>query len=188
MNTIPSNAALLLVDVQTGFADPYWGQRNNPDAEQVLAAVLAHWRATDRPIIHVQHLSTNPDSPLRPESPGCAINPLVAPLPGETIVTKTVNSPFIGTDLEQQLRDAGIDTLVVGGLTTQHCVSTTVRMAGNLGFEVYLLSDGTAAFEWHGNGISLSAETIHATELAILDGEFATVVSAETILTQLEPS
>ncbi len=186
MNSIPKNAALLLIDVQVGFDQPYWGERNNRDAESVLQRVLQVWRETNRPIFHIQHLSTDPNSPLHPDSPGVKIRPEVAPLPGETVITKSVNSAFIGTNLELQLHEAGISTLIIGGLTTQHCVSTTTRMAGNLGFSVYLLSDGTAAFEWSGNGQTFSAETIHQTELAILDREFASVVSAETVLNHLE--
>src|SRR4051794_18246046 len=99
-----SSTALLLIDVQVGFDDPYWGVRNNPGAEAVLERVLQTWRSRHWPVVHVQHLSTNPNSPLRPDQPGVEIKPIVRPLASELVIQKRVNSGFIGTDLERQLR------------------------------------------------------------------------------------
>ncbi len=177
------NPALLLVDVQIGMTDAYYGSRNNPDAELVLARVLKRWRERKWPVYHVQHLSTEADSPLRPERPSSAIRPEVAPIAGEPLFQKHVNSGFIGTALEATLRKAGITSLVVGGLTTEHCISTTVRMAANLGFEVTLLSDGTAAFSKKGpDGREWTAEEVHSVSLATLDGEFASVRTSAEVL------
>lgn len=185
MKTIPQNAVLLLIDVQDGMDAPFWGERNNHHAESNMVQLLAAWRETERPVYHVKHNSVSPNSPLRPNQAGNAIKAIVQPHADEPLFEKTVNSAFIGTDLEQRLRDNGYDTLVIVGLTTQHCVSTTTRMAGNLGFDTYLVSDGTAAFELTRNGKVFSAEHIHETELALLDGEFATVIDTETILSKL---
>ncbi|MGB1252936.1 MAG: cysteine hydrolase family protein [Candidatus Promineifilaceae bacterium] len=185
MDTLPENAVLLLIDVQDGMDAPYWGERNNPQAESNMVQLLTTWRETGRPVYHVKHNSVSPNSPLRPNQAGNVIKAIVQPQAGEPLFEKSVNSAFIGTNLEQQLRDNGYETLVIVGLTTQHCVSTTTRMAGNLGFETYLVSDGTAAFELTRNGKRFSAEHIHETALAMLDGEFATVVDTETILSTL---
>jgi nicotinamidase-related amidase len=183
---LPRNAALLIIDVQQGFNDPKWGPRNNPDAEECIAELLARWRNDGRPVIHVQHLSREPDSPLRPEQPGVEILPAVAPHPGEPLFQKTVNSAFIGTDLDQHLRDSGIDTLVVVGLTTDHCVSTTTRMAGNLGFRAYVVADATATFAKRDHrGATYDAQSIHDAALASLHGEFAEVVDLEELVTLL---
>ena len=186
MLSLPRNTALLIIDVQKGLDDPSLGERNNLFAEDNMRRLLEAWREADRPIYHVQHLSTEPNSPLRPELPGCEIKDEVKPLPGEPLFQKNVNSAFIGTNLEQELRANGHDTLVVVGLTTQHCVSTSVRMAGNLGFETYLVADGTAAHESVGHdGVRFSAEQTHAISLATLHNEFATVVETETVLNAL---
>ena len=179
-----NQTALLLIDIQQGLDDPRWGNRNNPDAEQKMAQLLQAWRTQKRPVIHVQHLSTNPESPLNPKNgAGWAFKPETAPLAGEVVFTKHVNSAFIGTDLENYLREKRIESLVIVGLTTDHCVSTTARMAGNLGFAVKLVSDATATFDRADmNGHKLSADEIHKIHLASLHGEFCTVVTAHELL------
>ena len=179
-------SALLLIDVQKGLDDPGLGRRNNPDAEQRMAELLTAWRRRGWPGIHGRHDSTEPGSPLRPELPGNAIKDEVRPLAGEVEFTKTVNSAFIGTGLESWLRENGISSLVVVGLTTDHCVSTTVRMAANLGFDVVLPGDATAAFERTGpDGASYAAQAVHDINLASLDGEFCRVVNTSALLAGL---
>ncbi len=175
--------ALLVIDVQKGLDDPSLGKRNNPEAEANMARLIAAWREGQRPLIHVKHNSTQPNSPLRPELPGNAIKDEVRPLPGEKLFSKTVNSAFIGTGLEAYLREQGISSLVIVGLTTDHCVSASTRMASDLGFDVTLVADATAAHERVGyDGVLYSAEDIHKINLVSLDGEFCTVRSTEEIL------
>lgn len=187
MHTLAADAALIIIDVQRGFDAPVWGRRNNPQAEENIARLLDAWRRTQRPIVHVQHLSQHPDSPLREGSPGGEIKDIVRPRDGELVVRKTVNSAFIGTDLEERLRRDGIRTLVITGLTTNHCVETTTRMAGNLGFTTYLVSDATAAFDRVGpDGRHHTAEDIQAVSLANLHAEFATVIATEDLLMWLQ--
>ncbi len=176
--------ALILIDIQKGFADiEYWGgQRNNPDAELKAGELLNCWRENKLPVFHIQHCSSDPGSLLHETNAGNAFNELVTPLPGEVIIQKNVNSAFIGTDLLALLKKGKISTLVIVGLTTDHCVSTTVRMAGNLGFKTFLVADATAAFNKKGyNGKNYSAALIHETALASLHEEFATIVTTEFV-------
>ncbi|MBT7071174.1 MAG: cysteine hydrolase [Anaerolineae bacterium] len=181
--SIRSNTALLIIDVQQGFDDPMWGRRNNPNAEANIALLLKTWRDAKRPVIHIQHCSVNPIYPLHPDNPGNAFKPEATPIDGEPIFQKSVNSAFIGTDLEAYLRKEGIESLVIVGLTTDHCVSTSTRMAGNLGFNVWLVSDATATFSKTGpDGKEYSAEEIHAVNLTSLHDEFCQVVTAQSIL------
>ena len=96
---------------------------------------------------------------------------MVKPLKNEIVIKKQVNSAFIGTNLKEQLDEAKITRLVIVGLTTDHCVSTTTRMAGNFGFNTYVVSDATATFNRQGtDGKNYSAELIHETALASLNG------------------
>jgi len=184
--TLSAGTALLLIDVQQGLDDPRWGKRNNPDAERNIAALLAAWRRSRRPVIHVQHMSREADSPLRPERPGNAFKPEAVPEPGEPVFQKAVNSAFIGTELEAHLVAQQIDTVVMVGITTDHCVSSTARMAANLGFTTIVVSDGTATFERTGpEGDHYTAEQMHRLALASLHGEFATVRRTDEVLAEL---
>ena len=176
--------ALLLIDVQYGLdeSDYYGGGRNNPQAEQNCATILSIWRKENWPVIHVKHNSTEPQSPLRPGQRGNDIKTCVAPIEGEPVFEKNVNSAFIGTELELYLRKREIHKLVVVGLTTDHCVSTSVRMAGNLGFDTWLVGDATATFDKVGsNGQIISSELIHEVHLASLNEEFATVIQTDDL-------
>jgi nicotinamidase-related amidase len=169
--------ALLLIDVQRAFDRPDWGRRNNPDAERRIGELLETWRARRAPLVHVRHRSASPDGLFRGD--GLEFKPEAVPRDGEPVIEKAVNSAFIGTDLERRLRDAGIRRVVIAGLTTDHCVSTTARMAGNLGFETFVVADATATFDREDPaGGTIDAETMHRTALASLSGEFATIVQS----------
>ena len=179
-------AALLLIDVQQGFDDPRWGQRNNPAAEGNIARLLDRWRRSGWPVLHAQHHSRLPQSLLAPGQPGNDIKPEVLPLPEEPVFGKSVNSAFIGTGLEAHLQVTGIDRLVLVGLTTDHCVSTTARMGANLGYQVVVVADATATFDRSGpDGRQFSADEMHATALASLHGEFAVIVKTNDVLSRL---
>ncbi|KAL5334180.1 Isochorismatase-like protein [Aspergillus crustosus] len=218
--------ALLLIDNQKGFAvDPntpsHWGtQRSNPNLEKNLSALLSAFRVArsksstaNLEVIHVFHSSILPDSALHSSANnGTNIQPLdfASPLPdgSERVFWKHVNSAFIGTDLEMYLRSRGIRQLIVAGITTDHCVSTSVRMAANLKVvdhfpegrpvlkddgtqekvvavdkgRIVLVGDATAT--WAKGGFD--AETVHSVTLASLDGEFADVVRTEEVVGALE--
>lgn len=186
MSTFKNNAALIIIDVQEGFDDPMWGHRNNPHAEANTATLLGIWRERKLLVFHVQHVSRDAKWPFHPSKPGSQIKKIVAPLPDEPLIQKNVNSAFIGTNLEAILKEKGIKTVVITGLTTDHCVSTTARMAGNLGFKTYVVSDATATFDRFGpRGKKYLAEEIHEISLASLHGEFATIVTTNELILQI---
>jgi nicotinamidase-related amidase len=172
---------LLVIDVQRAFEDPAWGERNNPEAEQRVAGLLSAWRAAGAAVVHVRHESASPGGLFRRGTAAFDFKPEAEPLPGEPIVEKRVNSAFIGTDLEERLRAAGAEAVVIAGLTTDHCCSTTARMAGNLGFETWFVADATAT---HARGV-FDAETMHLTTLASLNGEFAEVLTTAEAIERL---
>lgn len=186
-----ADRALILIDFQTGFQSPTWGARNNPGAEARARALLDACRTAAIPAFHVRHISTEPGSPLGPGTGGTAFLPGLHPAEGEPVHEKSVNAAFIGTTLERDLRAAGIKTLVICGLTTPHCVSTSCRMAANLGFEVTLAHDACAAFAanadmgWRAGAGALRPETIHDTAIAHLHGEFVTARATADILAEL---
>lgn len=179
------NTALIIIDFQDGFDDhAYWGgNRNNPNAETNTRKVLDRFRELGIPIFHVKHNSVNPKSRLVPGQPGNAIKELVKPIGSEPVISKTVNSAFIGTDLQKRLEEKGITTVVLAGLQTDHCVSTTARMAANLGFQTIVLSDATATFDRTSpGGQKFTAQEIHEINLTSLHDEFATIITTQQLL------
>jgi nicotinamidase-related amidase len=181
-----AQAALIIIDVQKAIDASYHaahGPRNNVDAEGKIARLLAKWRSEVRPIIHVRHDSTVSDSAYRPGQEGNDFKDEVIPLSGEIIIPKTTNSAFIGTSLEAKLRAAHTRTLVVTGVSTNNSVDATVRMAGNLGFDTYLVADACFTFAKPDfQGSLRSAEEVHAMSLANLDKEYCTVVNTDVVL------
>jgi len=182
------NAALIVIDLQKAIDHSSWGERNNPEAERHVAALLQAWRSTNRPIYHIRHDSTEPASHYRPGQPGNDFKPEAQPAAGETVIVKRTNSAFIGTDLETRLRKANHTLLVVVGVITNNSVEATVRMAGNLGFDTFLVEDATFTFgrkDWRETW--RTADEVHAMSLANLDGEYCAVVTASEILDAVQP-
>ena len=185
---LPHSAALVVIDVQYAIDHPSWGERNNPRAEGNIAALLAAWRAGGRPIYHIRHDSTEPNSHYRPGQAGHEFKAEAMPLPGETVIGKRTNSAFIGTGLEATLRAAGVETLIIVGVITNNSVEATVRMAGNLGFETFVVEDACFTFgrkDWAGT--PRTAAEVHAMSLANLEGEYARVVGTGEVLEALGP-
>lgn len=177
------NAALIIIDMQEGFNDPMWGKRSNPNLEKNVALILSHWRKNGLPIYHIQHLSRNPGSPLHESHPGVNFMDCAKPLGQEAIVQKKVNSCFIGTDMESLLRQRGIKNLVFVGIASDHCASTSTRMAANLGFNCYIVSDGTTSFDRKDhNGVVYPGDLVHSISLASLHGEFAEVIDTKNLI------
>ncbi|MFB7335028.1 cysteine hydrolase family protein [Streptomyces adustus] len=192
---IAENAALVVVDVQQGFEElEFWGARNNPGADDNIAALLDAWQSTGRPVVFVRHDSVNPRSPLRAGYEGNDFKEYVAQRRGkgagaELLITKTVNSAFLGTpSLDAWLKAEGITQLVVAGIQTNMCVETTARMGGNLGYEVVVAYDATYTFDLEGPfGWRREAEALaQAAAVSLHGGGFARVVTTEEIVGSAE--
>lgn len=182
-------SALIVIDVQCAFDE--WEaagkRRNNPQAVVRIVELLAAFRTHRLPIFHIRHQGTRPGSSFFPDGTGFPVKDEAREIEGEPVIVKKVNSAFIGTDLERRLREKGINTLVICGATTNHCVETTTRMAGNLGFDARLVRDATWTFDRVGpDGDAHSAEEIHAMTLANLNSEFARIVSASEAVAALK--
>jgi len=184
-----SNVALLVIDMQKAIDQPFWarfGPRNNPEAEQNIARLLDAWRRAGMPVFHVRHDSKEPQSTYRPGQEGHMFKPEALPLAGEPVIGKQTGNAFVGTGLEAALREAGITRLAIAGVITNNSVESTVRMAGDLGFEAHLAEDACFTFafpDWQGR--TRSAEEVHAMSLANLHGEYCTVLKTEEVLSLL---
>ncbi len=187
-----NSTGLLLIDVQTGVDElTHWGgptgRRNNPAAELVMRSLLQGWRRRSLPVFYTQHDSREAASPLKLSKPGGAWKECLEPSSDENVVTKDVNSGFVGTNLEITLRRSGIERLVVVGFFTNMCVETTVRMAGNMGFDTYLVPNACATTNRVGpDGQDHDPEVVHQMTVANLHGEFCTALSADDALNLLD--
>lgn len=185
MNT---DTALLLIDFQQGFdrQEYFGGNRNNPRAEENARILLDYFRQHSLPVIHTRHNSVFENSPLRAGQPGNDFIEMLVPLPSEPVIDKSVNSAFIGTNLDEMLKKRGIRKLFIGGLVTNHCVSTTARMAANMGYEIVVIADATATFDQIGfTGEKFPSELVHQVSLASLNGEFGAIMTTAEILKKL---
>ena len=170
-------AVLLPVDMQQAFDGPPWPRRWNQQVDANGLALLKAWRAAGRPIIHVRHDSVQPGSSLAPGTPGNAFRPGFDPRDSEPLVTKSVNSAFIGTDLDLRLKRLGARHVVTFGISTDMCVSTTVRTGANMGWDMILVPDACDCFDLpDGQGGTVAAEDVQRAHVATLAFEFCRIM------------
>ncbi|MCZ8260552.1 MAG: cysteine hydrolase family protein [Beijerinckiaceae bacterium] len=187
MLALSPRTVLLPIDFQEGFFSPRMPPLGGSAFEQQGLALIAAWRSKGWPILHIRHDSAEPGSCFRPEDPGNALRPGFSPAEGEPLLTKSVNSAFLNTDLDLRLKRIGADGVVAFGISTDMCVSTTVRTGNNLGWRMIVAADACAAFEQKDlDGTVLPAAEIHRFHLATLRNEFATVASTAEILRAVE--
>lgn len=178
---------LLLIDLQKAIDDPRWGVRNNPQAEENVGRLLSCWRHHQMPIIHVRHVSRDPQSTYRDGQIGAEFKEVAKPRPNEILVTKQVCTAFIGTDLESRLRGLGATDVVIAGVITNNSVESTARVCGDLGFRTTVVSDATFTFAKKDfSGMLHSADVVHAMSLANLQGEYASIRSSDQVLEMVE--
>lgn len=180
----PNAQTLLLpIDVQRGFDDPSWPPRWNRQMEANGQALLDAWRRAGAPIIHIRHDSVQPGSTLAAGHWGNEFRPGFAPQGDEPVVAKSVNSAFIGTDLDLRLRRLGIEKVVAFGISTDMCVSTTIRTGANMGWPMVLVADACDCFDLpDGAGGTIAGETIHDAHVATLGYEFCKVVTTAQLI------
>ena len=180
-------AALLIIDMQKCMASPHH-VRNNPAAEDNIAALLAAWRLKGRPVIHIRHISRNTASGFRPGQSSAEFQSRFEPEPDEHVVEKNVPDAFAQSGLERWLRVRAINALVICGVATNNSVESTARSAGNLGFTTVIAADAAFAFEKVDfDGRLRSAQEVHAMSLANLHGEYGAVLDTAAILSDGDP-
>jgi nicotinamidase-related amidase len=172
--------AVLVIDMQEGMADRIRAGRVpvNPDVSARIAAVLADARRRGVAVIHVHHDDPDPASPFRKGLPSGAPMACAAPLPGEVVLWKQHSSAFAGTGLDAHLKAQGVTELVVAGAVAAFCVTSTVRMASDLGYKVLLPQDALLGFDLPAHdGGRIDAATVHRVTLSILGADFATLTT-----------
>ncbi|MEE9313928.1 MAG: cysteine hydrolase family protein [Rhizobiaceae bacterium] len=177
------SATLVIIDMQLAMDDPRYGVRGQLDAEANMVNLLSHWRELGNAVVHIQDNSLDPESPYYPGKPSHAFKPELTPLDHETVIEKQTNNAFIGTDLMAVLEEIGSHELIMCGVHLDQCVESTVRMAGNLGFMVFLPQDCVICVDRTDiNGKKWSSEDVHALTLGILNGSYAKVVKSTELM------
>jgi nicotinamidase-related amidase len=181
-----NGAVLLPIDMQQGFDQSTWPKRWNNSVDSNGLDILAAWRRAAKPIIHVQHNSIENGSSLNPDNIGNEFRPGFVPVGDERKITKSVNSAFVGTELELQLRRIKAQSIVTFGISTDMCVSTTVRMGANLGWSMVLVEDACDCFELKAtDGRHISARDVHVAHVATLGFEFCKVITTRELIEAL---
>jgi nicotinamidase-related amidase len=194
-------AALIVIDMQEGMRFARLPPRNNPEAEDRIARLLAAWRrsgapaaggpvagapAAGAPVVCVRHISRSPSSVFAPGQRGAEFQERFLPLPHEHVVEKNVPDAFVNTGLERWLHARGIRRVVIAGVSTNNSVEASARTAGNLGFDTVVVADACFTFDQRDFGGTLrSAEDVHLMALANLQGDYAQVRSTDEVLREL---
>jgi len=183
MNKLTEKTSLIVVDVQKAIDDPAMGERNNPQAEENIEKILKKWRKSNRPLFHIRHISKREDSVYHKNSAGAEIKEFAKPQKNEPLITKHFQSAFVKTNLEEKIKDKGIDTLVIVGFLTDQCVASTSEVANNAGYNVFLVSDATATIDCVGyNGKLYKAEDIHNIILGSLKRDSVNIIETKNLL------
>ena len=187
----PQKTALLLVDIQ----NDYWRSPREPREPFVRAAgkLLELARATGMLVVHVQHARRGSGKGgFEQGTPGFDVHDCVRPLPDEPRVVKHTASSFYETELDDILRRAGVESVVVCGMQTQKCCDTTTRSAKARGYRCYFVSDAVETFDLVGpDGLVVDRDEIARVTFAALQNGFAEVVrldELEAMLTAPRPA
>jgi nicotinamidase-related amidase len=170
-----TGSALVMIDLQNTYTRGVMALENVEPAIAEAARLLERARAVGATIVHVQH-EAGAGTPYDTHAEIGAIVDAVAPEPGEHVVVKNLPSSFVGTDLEDHLRGAGITNLVLAGFMTHMCVNSTARSAFNLGFAPTVVAGATATRALPGPDGTVSAAALQSASLAALSDMFAVVV------------
>lgn len=179
-----SNRAIVVIDLQ----NEYWPNGNLPlenieGAAANAARVIAHSRAAGDLVVHVRH--EMPGAPFFvPGSDGAEINPVVAPVAGEAVITKNFPNSFRDTGLKALLDEKGITEVVVVGAMSHMCVDATVRAANDFGYKTVTVHDACATRDLEFNGAPVPAAHVHAALMAAFAFGYGEVVATDDFITR----
>ncbi|MBW1250798.1 cysteine hydrolase [Pseudomonas tolaasii] len=175
--------AMLVIDFQNEY---FTGRMPIPDGIKALdntKRLIAFADKEHIPVIHVQHIAPAGSPVFALDGKTVDFHPLMKPRPQDKVIQKTSVSVFASTDLDAQLKKAGVKTLIITGLMTHACVAGAARDAVPLGYNVVVASDATATRAiTRANGQSVSKDELHNSALAEIEDTFGSVLTTSQIV------
>jgi nicotinamidase-related amidase len=176
-NYFNDDSILIIINAQNGLLDATQEGRNNSEAEKNILNILELWRTKKRSVIHVKHVSDDPNSNFFKNSVSCDFLNSLAPKNNEDVVEKEKSSAFAGTSLENLLNQKKTSNIILVGFTANECIDATARDAAAFGFETFVIGDATATFDIRDPyGKLVKAERIHKLTLANINAFYAKVI------------
>ena len=178
------STALILVDIQNDyFASGRWPVHKMDIVSANAARLLDHARSKGHAVFHIHHEIPSDDAPFfQPGTPGVEIHESVRPLAEETTILKHRPNSFHQTSLKADLDAAGVTDVVICGAMSQMCIDATTRAATDFGYQVTVVEDACGAKEMAFDGVTVSAENVHAAFMAPLAMSYAKVVTTSSYL------
>ncbi|MBY8957028.1 MULTISPECIES: cysteine hydrolase family protein [Pseudomonas] len=176
-------SALVVIDFQNEY---FSGRMPIPDGAAALAKTRELITFADShkiPVYHVQHVAPAGSPVFAIDGQTVKFHPDMQPRPQDVVLQKSTVSVFASTDLDQQLKKAGIQTLIISGLMTHACVAGAARDAAPLGYNVIVASDASATRAiTRANGVSIDKDSLHKAALAEVEDTFGDVLSTAQIV------
>jgi nicotinamidase-related amidase len=176
-------SALVVIDFQNEY---FSGRMPIPDGAAALARTRELITFADShkiPVYHVQHVAPAGSPVFAIDGQTVKFHPDMQPRPQDVVLQKSTVSVFASTDLDQQLKNAGIQTLIISGLMTHACVAGAARDAAPLGYNVIVASDASATRAiTRANGVSIDKDSLHKAALAEVEDTFGDVMSTAQIV------
>ncbi|MFL1500715.1 cysteine hydrolase family protein [Pseudomonas sp. O64] len=179
----PKTTALLVIDFQNEY---FTGRMPIPDGMKALENTQRLIKFADKEkiqVIHVQHIAPDGAAVFAKNGKTVDFHPLMKPRAQDTLVQKTTVSVFASTDLDAQLKKAGVKTLIISGLMTHACVAGAARDAAPLGYDVVVASDASATRAiTRADGHSVTKDELHNSALAEIEDTFGSVLTTSQII------
>jgi len=179
----PKTTALVVIDFQKEYFPG--GRMPIPDGAKAMEnakKLIAFADKNKMPVFQVQHVTPAGSAVFAEDGETVKFQPGMEPRAHDILVKKNTVSVFPSTNLDKQLKDKGIKTIVIAGLMTHACVAGAARDAVPLGFDVVVASDATATRDiTRANGAKVDHKALHNASLAEVEDTFGSVMTTSEI-------
>ena len=175
---------LIIIDVQNDYFE---GGAMQLVGMQHAAAhcklLLEHYRAHDLPIFHIQHINESDEAAFfQAGTSGANIHSSMQPRDEEVHLVKHFPNAFRGTTLQEDLKNRGVDEVVICGAMTHMCIDATTRAAFDLGYACQVVYDACATKDLTHANSRVKALDVHNAFMAALSGTYAKICTTADVV------